>query len=92
MLAEEDVCAGETAAAARSHRHQAGSVAALTDSTGTVVASYSYEPFGKLTNSTGTIANPYRWLGGLGVYHDTATGLYNGHPLLRPHPRTVHAS
>jgi len=36
----------------------------------------SYEPFGKLKSSTGTVTNPYRWLGGLGVYHDTTTGLY----------------
>jgi RHS repeat-associated protein len=53
-----------------------GSVAALTDSSGTVVASYSYEPFGTLKSSTGTLSNPYRWLGALGVYFDTATGLY----------------
>ena len=53
-----------------------GSVAAVVDSSGNTAATYSYEPFGKLKSSTGTIANPYRWLGGLGVYHDTATGLY----------------
>jgi len=53
-----------------------GSVAALTDNAGNVVATYNYEPFGKLSSTTGTIANPYRWLGGLGVYHDTSTGLY----------------
>ncbi|MEJ7791974.1 MAG: DNRLRE domain-containing protein [Gaiellaceae bacterium] len=53
-----------------------GSVAALTDTAGNTAATYSYEPFGKLKSSTGTVTNPYRWLGGLGVYHDTATGLY----------------
>ena len=53
-----------------------GSVVGLTNSLGDLVATYSYEPFGKLKSSTGTVANPYRWLGGLGVYHDTATGLY----------------
>ena len=53
-----------------------GSVVGLTNSLGDLVATYSYEPFGKLKSSTGTIANPYRWLGGLGVYHDQATGLY----------------
>ncbi len=53
-----------------------GSVAAVTDGAGTVAASYSYEPFGKVKSSTGTLANPYRWLGGLGVYFDASTGLY----------------
>jgi len=53
-----------------------GSVVALTDSVGNLAATYSYEPFGKLKSSTGTVTNPYRWLGGLGVYHETATGLY----------------
>jgi RHS repeat-associated protein len=53
-----------------------GSVAAVTDINGNVVASYSYEPFGKLKSQTGTLQNSYRWLGGLGVYFDSATGLY----------------
>jgi RHS repeat-associated protein len=53
-----------------------GSVAAVTDGYGAVAATYSYEPFGKVKSSTGTLANPYRWLGALGVYLDTATGLY----------------
>ncbi|MEJ7655215.1 MAG: RHS repeat-associated core domain-containing protein [Chloroflexia bacterium] len=55
---------------------RAGSVAALTDSAGNLAATYSYEPFGKLKSSTGSLANPYRWLGALGVYHDAPTGLY----------------
>jgi len=53
-----------------------GSIAAVTDSAGNLAASYSYEPFGTLKSSTGTLSNPYRWLGALGVYFDTATGLY----------------
>jgi RHS repeat-associated protein len=53
-----------------------GSVAAVTDRYGTVVATYKYDPFGKLVASTGTLQNPYRFLGGLGVYFDSATGLY----------------
>ena len=53
-----------------------GSVAALTDNAGNTAATYSYEPFGKLKSSTGIVPNPYRWLGGLGVYYDTSTGLY----------------
>jgi RHS repeat-associated protein len=53
-----------------------GSIAAVTDAAGVVVASYSYEPFGKLKNSTGSLANPWRWLGGHGVYHDSTTSFY----------------
>jgi len=69
-----------------------GSVAALTDSTGNVAATYGYEPVGKLTSSTGTIPNPHRRLGALGVYHDTSNRpLQNGYPLQRPHARPLHA-
>lgn len=53
-----------------------GSVAALSDSSGNTVATYSYEPFGKLKSSTGSVANPYRFLGSVGVYLDVATGLH----------------
>jgi RHS repeat-associated protein len=53
-----------------------GSVAAVTDASGNVVATYSYEPFGKVKSQTGTLSNPYRWLGALGVYFDAATSLY----------------
>lgn len=53
-----------------------GSVTKLSDAAGSVAASYSYEPFGKLVSSTGTVTNPYRWLGALGVYLDTPSGLY----------------
>jgi RHS repeat-associated protein len=53
-----------------------GSVVALTDSTGNTAATYKYEPFGKLISSTGTVTNPWRWLGGFGVYADGSTGLY----------------
>jgi RHS repeat-associated protein len=53
-----------------------GSVAAVTDASGNVVSTYSYEPFGTVKSQTGTLQNPYRWLGGLGVYFDSATALY----------------
>lgn len=53
-----------------------GSVTKLTDAAGSVAATYSYEPFGKAVSSTGTVSNPYRWLGALGVYFDSTTGLY----------------
>jgi RHS repeat-associated protein len=54
-----------------------GSVDAVVKDDGTVPATYSYEPFGKLRSSTGTLTNPYRWLGSLGIYaDDNITGLY----------------
>lgn len=56
---------------------------ALTDSTGTVVASYSYDTFGILTSSSESFlndpagwTNPYRYDGRDGVRYDSATGLY----------------
>ncbi len=38
-----------------------GSVTSLSDSTGAVAASYSYDSFGNLTASTGTLTNPFRY-------------------------------
>ena len=53
-----------------------GSVAALTDTAGSVSTTYKYEPFGKLVSSTGSVSNPWRFLGGLGVYWDDQASLY----------------
>src|SRR5579872_2866868 len=60
-----------------------GDVVALTDSTGTVVASYSYDVWGNLTASSESFpndpegwTNPYRYDGRDGVRYDSATGLY----------------
>ena len=36
-----------------------GSITSLTDNTGTVAASYTYDAFGTLTASTGSLTNPY---------------------------------
>jgi RHS repeat-associated protein len=52
-----------------------GSTAALTNSTGAVVNTYRYDPWGKLLGSTGTVANPYRFGGSYGAYTDVVTGL-----------------
>ncbi|HEX8767507.1 MAG TPA: RHS repeat-associated core domain-containing protein, partial [Jatrophihabitans sp.] len=54
------------------HLDQLGSVRALTDSTGAVVATYSYDPYGKLTGSTGTADTALRWAG---QYTDPESGL-----------------
>jgi RHS repeat-associated protein len=45
----------------------------LTDSNGTLVETYQYDPDGNLTSSTGSVANPWRFAGG---YYDSGTGLY----------------
>ncbi|MEO7019843.1 MAG: RHS repeat-associated core domain-containing protein, partial [Ktedonobacteraceae bacterium] len=56
-----------------------GDVVALTDSSGTVVASYSYDAFGALLSSSenfGGWSNPYRYDGADLVRYDSETGLY----------------
>ena len=53
------------------HHDQLGSTRALTDQSGAVVATYTYDPYGKLTASTGTVGNPFRYAG---QYTDTETG------------------
>jgi RHS repeat-associated protein len=50
-----------------------GSIVGLTDSNGTLVSTYQYDPYGNLTSSTGSVANPWRFAGG---YFDSSTGLY----------------
>jgi len=52
---------------------QLGSTRLLTTQTGTTAATYTYDPYGNLTNQTGTADTPLRWAG---QYQDTATGLY----------------
>lgn len=49
-----------------------GSTVALTDSTGAVKNTYSYDPYGKVTSSTGSVANPYRFGGAYGAYTDSS--------------------
>ncbi|MCA1822399.1 MAG: RHS repeat-associated core domain-containing protein [Pseudonocardia sp.] len=46
----------------------------LTDPSGTLVDTYSYDPYGTNTYSTGTVPNPYRYAGG---FQDPQTGLYH---------------
>ena len=49
-----------------------GSISALTDYTGAIANTYTYDSFGKLTASTGTLTNPFRYTG---REHDQETGL-----------------
>ena len=53
-----------------------GNVVGLTDSTGAVVNTYSYEPYGKIASTAGTTANPWRFGGSYGAYtENNASGL-----------------
>lgn len=53
------------------HHDQLGSTRALTNTSGDVVATFTYSPFGELTGSTGTATTPMSWTG---EYRDTETG------------------
>jgi len=57
------------------HYDSLGSAIALTGSSGNVVAAYAYEPFGRLSQSTGTVYNPFRYIGAYGVMDD-GNGIY----------------
>jgi RHS repeat-associated protein len=50
-----------------------GSVSALSSSAGALANTYSYDSFGNLTASTGTITNPFRYTG---REFDSETGSY----------------
>jgi RHS repeat-associated protein len=51
-------------------RNRSGSIAAVTDSTGAVVSTYEYDPYGNSTGTTGTLYEPFRYAGG---YWDATT-------------------
>ncbi|MCK4735244.1 MAG: hypothetical protein KAT65_22515, partial [Methanophagales archaeon] len=55
------------------HFNGLGSVTSLTDSSENLLASYKYEPFGRIMEETGSIVNPYRFTG---REYDEDTGLY----------------
>jgi YD repeat-containing protein len=50
-----------------------GSITSLTNSSATIVDSYTYDAFGNLSASTGSITNPFRYTG---RESDPETGLY----------------
>jgi RHS repeat-associated protein len=54
------------------HTDQLGSTRAITNNTGTVVATYTYDTYGGLAASTGSVSNPF---GFAGEYRDTESGL-----------------
>jgi hypothetical protein len=52
-----------------------GSVRKLTDANQATTDSYSYEAFGSIVASSGSTTNPYRYVGSLGYYRDSTSGL-----------------
>ncbi len=58
------------------HQDELGSTLALSDSTGSVTDQFAYAPYGKLLNRSGTNETAFAWLGGYGVYDDSATDLH----------------
>src|SRR5207249_6441384 len=50
-----------------------GSITSLSNSAGALANTYTYDSFGKLTASTGTIVNPFRYTG---RESDNESGLY----------------
>jgi len=55
------------------HHDQLGSTRLVTNSTGVSQATYTYDPYGGLASSTGSITNPFRYCG---QYQDSESGLY----------------
>jgi RHS repeat-associated protein len=47
-----------------------GSTAGLTGAPGSYVATYSYLPFGEVNSSSGSVANPFQYVGQAGVMHE----------------------
>ena len=56
------------------HHDSRGSTVALTDGAGNLTDKYAYDPFGKLANSTGSTANPFKYVGRFGLF-DEGNGL-----------------
>lgn len=53
------------------HHDQVGSTRALTDAAGTVMGTFTYNPYGQITGKTGTATSPLGWAG---EYRDIETG------------------
>ncbi len=62
--------ASDTTTTSYLHHDQQGSIRLLTNSTGTITGAATYNPYGSLTASTGTLSH----LGYTGQYTDTETG------------------
>ncbi|MHB1459801.1 MAG: RHS repeat-associated core domain-containing protein [Armatimonadota bacterium] len=58
------------------HFDELGSTLFLTDANGVQTDKYVYNAWGKVVSSSGTTANPFKYVGRLGYYQDAGTGLY----------------
>jgi RHS repeat-associated protein len=58
------------------HHDQIGSTRLITDSTGTSQATYTYDPYGGLASSTGTVTNPFRFAAQYQDPSATESGFY----------------
>ena len=57
------------------HFDEMGNTIFVTDNAGTVIAAYTYTPYGQPIASTGSLDNPFTWQGRYGVMDDS-NGLY----------------
>lgn len=55
------------------HQDQLGSTRKVTDSTGTVVRSYTFDPWGNVSSTSGTLSTPFQFAG---EYTDMESGLF----------------
>lgn len=53
-----------------------GSTMQLTDNNEDVIDTYEYDAWGIILNRTGTMENPFEWIGAWGYYKDKTSGLY----------------
>jgi len=58
------------------HTDALGSTQALSNSSQVTSDTYLYDAWGNPITSTGTTVNPFRWVGNVGYYFDSDTGLY----------------
>jgi len=58
------------------HYDGLGSTKVLTDASQNVQASYIYDAWGNVLQSSGTVTNPYLYVGELGYYADGDSGMY----------------
>lgn len=58
------------------HTDSQGSTQALSNSSQVTSDTYLYDAWGNPITSTGTTVNPFRWVGNVGYYFDSDTGLY----------------